>query len=449
MGYIVKMPKLGLEMERGTVVEWRVGEGEEIGEGDVVAEIESEKSIGEVDAREDGVLRRVYAEEGETVPPGTPIGIVAAPDADVSDLEAEVEAEVEVEAEADVEAEVEADAADARPRGTAGTAPTGESGGADDSAASTDVKASPRAKRRAEELDVDLTAVEGSGPQGAITEDDVEAAAEPAEAAAEEVKASPRAKKRAEELNVDLATVDGTGPQGSITEEDVEAVAEARAEAGAVDEPEPELERIVPERPELTRYERATAVIGPEATDALLDATAAARNAFDEDVSVTDVLMVAVSATLANRSEFNATFREGTHQLLEARHVALVTDVEGDLLAPVVPNVEDRSLAELAEYQPEEGGPDPTFTVANVAELDECEVSDALVNRPGVACLAVDPSGQRAVPGEGGVDLRPLVTAGLIYDTRAVDRRDAERFLDALSENLERSSELLLDTFRA
>ncbi|MEF8974380.1 MAG: biotin/lipoyl-containing protein, partial [Haloarcula sp.] len=85
MSYIVKMPKLGLEMEQGTVLEWTVEQGDEVSEGEMIAEVESEKSIGEVEAREDGTLRRVYAEEGDAVPPGTPIGIFAAPDADIAD----------------------------------------------------------------------------------------------------------------------------------------------------------------------------------------------------------------------------------------------------------------------------------------------------------------------------------------------------------------------------
>jgi len=66
------MPKLGIEMEQGTLLEWAVTEGDPVSDGDLVAEIESEKSIGEIDAREDGVLRRTYLDVGDAVPPGTP-----------------------------------------------------------------------------------------------------------------------------------------------------------------------------------------------------------------------------------------------------------------------------------------------------------------------------------------------------------------------------------------
>jgi len=175
MGYVVKMPKLGLEMEQGTVLEWYVGEGDEIDEDDVLLEVESEKSIGEVEAREDGVLRLLAIGEGETVPPGTPVGIVADGSEDIADLEAEFEAE-------DGEGREEEPATDAESEAATGTGTTGGVGtstasGAAPGTGPTDVKASPRARRRAEELGIGLASVDGTGPQGAITADDVDAAA--------------------------------------------------------------------------------------------------------------------------------------------------------------------------------------------------------------------------------------------------------------------------------
>lgn len=95
MGYIVRMPKLDPGMERGTLLEWHREDGASISEGELVAEVESERSVAEVEAREDGVLRRIYLEEGETVPPGTPIGIVAPADAKIDDIEAEAMADLE------------------------------------------------------------------------------------------------------------------------------------------------------------------------------------------------------------------------------------------------------------------------------------------------------------------------------------------------------------------
>lgn len=87
MAYVVRMPKLGVEMSEGTLLEWAVDEGDPVDQGDVLAEVESEKVRSEVPAREDGVLRRKYRHEGTVCDPGTPIGVVAGPDEDVADLD--------------------------------------------------------------------------------------------------------------------------------------------------------------------------------------------------------------------------------------------------------------------------------------------------------------------------------------------------------------------------
>jgi acetyl esterase len=172
MGYVVKMPKLGLEMEQGTLLDWHVAEGDTVEEGETIAEVESEKSIGEVDAREDGVLRLTDLQEGETVPPGTPIGIVAGADGDIADLEAEFDTEGASTETAETEAGADETAA------SSSESETAEAGAAETPSASTDVRASPKAEQRADELGVDLTTIDGTGPQGAIAADDVEAVAD-------------------------------------------------------------------------------------------------------------------------------------------------------------------------------------------------------------------------------------------------------------------------------
>ncbi|MFB6108077.1 MAG: 2-oxo acid dehydrogenase subunit E2 [Haloplanus sp.] len=372
MGYIVRMPKLGLEMEQGTLLEWHVAEDEEVSEGDLLAEIESEKSIGEVESREDGVLRRVVVAEDESVPPGAPMGIVAGADEDITDLVAEMDADAEGEASTDADT-TEDDA----------TEPESETGGGDDAGATADaadVKASPRAERRAEELGVDLTTVEGTGPQGAVTEGDVETAAE-------------------------------SGGAGAGTE------SAAGTETAATG-----LRRLDPD-PDF-RYGRETAVAGTEAAEGLLATTEAVRRAFEEETTVTDVLFVVASAALSEHPAFNATFAESTHQFHETQRIALVT---GDDETAVVADAATRPLGDVIRAR-EDGGDDatPTFTLANGAEADG---EGRLVNPPCVATLEVNPERKRAVPDGDGVDLRPLVTASLTYDARAVDGDDAAAFL--------------------
>jgi pyruvate dehydrogenase E2 component (dihydrolipoamide acetyltransferase) len=438
MASVIKMPKLGLEMEQGTVLEWFFEPGEDVSEGDKIAEVESEKSIGEVEAREDGTLRRIYIEEGESVPPGKPIGILADADADIADLEAEAEAELDGETGGDTaDAEPSSAVADAADDGatveTTASATTAAGG-------ATDVKASPRAKKAAEERGVDLTTVEGTGPMGSITADDVEAAANGASGGADpdSIKASPKARKRAEELGVDLGMVEGTGPMDSITADDVDAAATAEpADTGAA--------AGVAQAGSL-RYQQATAVADPAAGAALLETTEAVRSAFEERVTITDVLLVVASAALSDQPLLNGTYVESTHQLATGQDVALVTGVDDGPDTTVVPKVAERSLTDLVDVREQGGaGGRPTFTLANAAAVD---AEAPLVNQPGVAALAVDPSGQRAVPTDDGVDLQPLVTASLTYDTRAIDRSDAEAFLDRFFAHAEGASALVLASYR-
>jgi pyruvate dehydrogenase E2 component (dihydrolipoamide acetyltransferase) len=477
MGYVIKMPKLGLEMEQGTVLEWAVGSGESAEKGDLIAEVESEKSIGEVEARDDGTLRRVYVEEGESVPPGTPIGVLAAPDADISDLEAEAEAELETEAPEAVpsgsgdEAATAETAGDAAATSEAGSGATagGESASPTQSGGNeVDVRASPRAEKRAEELTVDLTSVDGTGPQGAITAEDVEAAAETAgsdgdqgraeaaatdgASAAEAVKASPRAEKRAEELGVDLTTVEGTGFEGAVTEEDVEAAAES-AEPAEPARPSTVEEganiRRIDEVPEAYRYRRVTSVADPSAGEALFETMDAVRAAFEERVRMSDVLLAVASAALADCPALNGTYAESTHQVRETQDVALAVDTDDELTAGVIHDLEARSLTEIVDARTDLGGggetEGATFTLANSVDA---EVEGRLINPPCVACLEVDPSGERAVPDGDGVDLKPLVTADLTYDTRAVAPGEAQAFLKRFFEHAESATELVLSTYR-
>jgi len=467
MGYIVRMPKLGLEMEEGTVVDWTVAEGDEVTKGEMIAEIESEKSVGEVECREDGVLRRIVLGEGEVTAPGGAMGIVAGADEDISDLEAEAgagEAEV-AEAEAEPE-EAEAEAAEeaVASETTAETTATAEA-----ETTPSEVKASPRAEERASELGVDLTRVEGTGPGGAITEDDVEAAAsEGAPTPASEVKASPRAEDRADELGVDLTRVEGTGPGGAITEDDVEAAAAAPAEAAGP------AQRTVKEAVEFGGMRRTIAdrlsqsarnavhVTENRTVDAeeLLAATEAAKEAMDTDVSMPDILLVAISATLDEHPGFNATYEDESHVIYEEHNLGLAVDIEAGLIAPVLADVGGKDLTEIAdgrrritgralsgEYTMDDlsGG---TFTVTNLGVLG-VESFDPIINPPQVAILGVNATQERAERTERGIEFRRKLPFSLSFDHRVVDGADAARFLGTLAEHVENPWPLLPREVRA
>jgi len=453
MGYVVKMPKLGLEMEQGTILEWHIEEGDTVEEGETIAEVESEKSIGEVDAREDGILRLIELEEGTTIPPGTPIGIVAGADEDITNFEAEFDTEASTET-AETEAAMD-DTAEAVSKSAGGQTDVEENASRTETS---DVKASPKAERRADELGIDLTGVDGSGPKGAITAGDVEAATETeseTEPATEQVRASPRAERRVDDLDIDLADVDGSGPQGAITAEDVENAAKALSEGATPEEASSETaetERVAATSEGL--YSTTTHVTHGDDADVLIETTEMVTNAFDFVVSPTDVLLFVVSATLDDHPEFNATFEDDTHHLHEHQNIAIATDGEreDEIGDSVISAVDERTFTDIAETSHEQepvadnaSNKRATFILANKNNYDDVR---NIVAPPMVAGLVADCSHRRAIPAENGVKFRRYLRLSLAHDSRAVGDRRAEAFLESLLKQLERAPELILQTYR-
>ncbi|MER3449968.1 MAG: 2-oxo acid dehydrogenase subunit E2, partial [Chloroflexota bacterium] len=157
MAYRVTMPQLGYDMTEGAVARWRKREGESVQRGEVIAEIETDKATVELEAFASGVVRKILLPEGQRVPVGTLIAVIAEPDEPIDDILKEAGA----------------------PPGLAAAAPQAEAPAPAtaqaEAAEEVRVKATPVARRLAEELGIDLRQVKGTGPEGRITREDVEA----------------------------------------------------------------------------------------------------------------------------------------------------------------------------------------------------------------------------------------------------------------------------------
>jgi pyruvate dehydrogenase E2 component (dihydrolipoamide acetyltransferase) len=476
MAYIVKMPKLGMEMQSGELLEWFVDRGDDVSEGDVIAEIESEKSTAEVTAREDGVLRRVLLDPGTEVEPGTAMGIVAGPDEEISALLDGVEGVADEDTETTETPETPVETSPSPT--TAGETDRGSSGSA------VELKVSPRARKRADELDVDLPAVEGTGMEGAVVEADVERAAQArttdtdtastGESAGRtsDVRATPKAKKLARELDVDLETVEGTGPRNAVTASDVRGAngdtstdTAPRAGSAAAEG----TDRTVCEARELTGMRRTIASrLGESYRNAahvtvnrnvdveeLLSAKDVADHALEAEVSLSDVLLVCLSATLDEHPEFNATYEDDTHYLYDEQNVGVAVDVDDGLITPVVGDIGAKSLDEIAaerrrltdlalsdEYTMDDlsGG---TFTVTNLGVFG-VDSFTPIINPPQVAILGVNRVREEPTRGENGVEFCSQMQFDLSFDHRVVDGADAARFLQTLAEHVRDPWGLLL-----
>ena len=370
MGYVVRMPQLGMSMEEGTVVEWCIAAGEQVREGDPIAIVESEKTTAEVEAREDGVLREIVVPEGETVAPGEPIGVIADPDEDLDQYPT-----------------VHDDSADGN-KTEVGDSPDVEDATAESSEAS-GVRATPGARRHAAEMGIDLAAVEGTGPQGVVTEADVEDHADRAGAA-------------------------------------TRTVAETRSLSG--------MQQTVAERLGESSREAVHVTLNRSVDATALTETLAAAHDAEVEVSLIDLLIVATCEALEAHPSFNATFEDGEHQLVEEVNVGVAVDLDGGLVTPVLPDVAGKCAETIAEGRRNlvdrvrdgeftsddlAGG---TFTVTNLGPFG-VDHFDPVIDPPQVAILGV-----------GRIREDGTLTLSLSFDHRVVNGADAARFLATLVE---------------
>lgn len=456
MAYRINMPKLEQGMQQGILIAWLVEVGGEVTEGKPIAEIESEKTSAEIEAREDGVLRRIYVEAGETVSPGTTLGIVAGPDESIDNLKEEVDTGVVASASGTGEESSHpaspsesGEAAASEPESATTTVETSAEGASPKSEATgAPEKVSPAARRRADELGVEVATVDGTGPDGAVVSEDIERVAESAG------EATVDARSRAKELGVDLSNVQGTGPRDAVTVADLEAASDGVREKRELTG----MRRTIGERLGRSHREAPHVTVHREIEiEELIEAAEVADRYADINVSITDLLLIAVSATLDDHPEFNGTFEDDIHTIYHDQHIGVAVDIEGGLVTPVIENVESLSLAELAERRQtltrkvlggEFTGDDisgGTFTVTNLGVFG-VDSFTPIINPPEVAILGVDRISEEPVPDDdGGVAFRKHMGFDLSFDHRVVDGADAARFLGTLDDHVRDPLPLLLD----
>jgi pyruvate dehydrogenase E2 component (dihydrolipoamide acetyltransferase) len=476
----LRMPMMGNTMETGLLAEWHVEVGDSVAADQVVAVVESEKAAADVVANRVGTLARVDVEAGEEVPPGTLIGVVLGPEEDIADAPAP-------RSRFEPGGGGEDAATPPSPERPSEREPTGDAEPTGSSRPTTGaLRAAPGARRLAEDAGVDLHAVEGTGPDGAVLIADVEAHldadAGPSTGSGGGGRAfvPPSTRRLARELGVDLDAVAGTGTGGRVTESDVrgaaglvdaregtapdgESVRRSRPEAGGIAGPPPRDPSrfgvtVAEERP-LSGVRRTVAErmsrSAREAPQVTLDREVAVERAFetaselaavsdgaDESgvaVGFVDLLVGAAVHALERHPEFNAWYEGETLRLLEEVNVAVAVDGEAGLLTPVIREAGGRTLAGLARERRRltdavlegrhglddlQGG---TFTVSNLGPLG-VDSFDPIIDPPQVAILGVG----RVVEG--------ACTLSLAFDHRVVDGADAARFLDTLAAGLESPS---------
>ncbi|MFI7664673.1 dihydrolipoamide acetyltransferase family protein [Nocardia sp. NPDC049526] len=409
------MPRLSDTMEEGVVVAWLKQVGDKVSRGDILAEIETDKALMELEAYEDGILEQILFEPGSRVPIGNTIALIgdgngSAAGSSAGSNDAATGSGAASGANEQIASPERLGAHD-NPIDAAGTVPaTTETG--------TRKKSSPLARKIARELDVDLATVTGTGPGGRVTRNDVESAYR----AIESTPAAPP-----------VASVTSAGDYDEIPLSTIQQVSAKRLTESKQQAPHIYLTSAI----DVTDLLAFRAEI-----NRTLEQTGKTK------VSVNDLLVKAVATALRTDPAVNVSIADD--KLLRHRgiHLGIAVATPAGLLVPVVRDADRKSVSEIATETRDKaerardrklrademsGG---TFTISNLGMFG-IEQFTAVINPPESAILAVGAAKDELRLDDTQVVTRSILRVTLSADHRAIDGATAARFLQQLTELLE------------
>jgi len=435
MAEVVTMPKLGFDMAEGTLIRWVKAEGDQVEKGELLAEIETDKATVEVESMYSGVVHKHLVDQNAVVPVNTPIAVIGEKDEkiDLDALLGEAGAE-EAEPQTEEAAEAEQAAPEAEAMPVAETVSTPTSG---DGHLPGGVRATPVARRMAEERGLDIRQISGSGPGGRVLKKDVEAHL-----------AAPRPKAPASEK--DQLPIQELPPLPSaelgLPPPDVQVpLSKLRA---AIGRRMAQAKQQAPHFYVTYEYDAASLMGVRRQANALLGAGG-------EKLSVNDFIIKATALTLRQYPNLNASLADD-HVVQHGRvNIGVAVAVENGLLTVVCQGADRKPLRQIARevrqmaqrarqgrVRPEdiEGS---TFSVSNLGMFD---VDDfiAIINPPEAAILAVGAVRQVPVVEEGQIGIGQRMKATISVDHRVSDGAEAARFMQTLALYLENPAGLLL-----
>lgn len=432
----ILMPKVGLTMTEGSIVQWHKREGDLVARGEPLFTFETEKSTLEFESPAEGVLSQILIPAGQVVACFVPVAEVGAGEAQsITNHESRV-------------------------TGAASRKPI-----------------SPRARMRAREMGVDVEGIAGSGPDGAVRERDVMSVkretlnVNPQSAS---VRATPIAQRIATEMGIDLAHIRGTGRDGVITREDVERQKTEGFPSSSDNQPVPltPIRRITAQRMTENAQAAPHVTLTTEAdASALVSAREQISAELGEKLSYNALLIAIVAKALGEHAEVNASWGDDGGRKTEdgqpvglpssvlrhtSIHIGLAVDTPRGLLVPVLRDCGGKGLAEIhrqlgevvARAQAGKARPDEvsggTFTITNLG-MFEIDAFTPIINLPEAAILGVGRIVKKAIVlDDDRIVPRPMMTLSLSFDHRVMDGATAAKFLQRVKQLVERPMALLL-----
>ena len=392
MAFSVVMPALEMAQETGKLIAWRKQEGDRVTKGEPLLEIETDKAVVEVEAPADGILAGIKASAGEDIPVGQTIAWIVAP-------------------------------GEAPPIENESTTPAARAG--------SHAKAEP--------------------PQVVPA-----LASSSARPPASSARISPKARRLAKELGVDISTLRGSGSDGEILASDVQEAAAAPAtssdaekKSGSVEVPS-SLGRIMAERTTQSWTTVPHFFVSREVDATALNAyrdhiLSEIESAHHVRISHTDLLVALTARVLLKNPRLNASWTAEGIRLHDHVNMGIAIAVNDGVVAAVIPNAHSASLADIAiqrrdvaeraragKLRPADIA-DATFTISNLG-MYQVDQFSAIITPPQAAILAVGAIVDRVVPVHGQIEVRPVMTLTLSCDHRVADGARAARFLSDLTE---------------
>ena len=420
----ITMPRLSDTMQEGTIARWLKKAGDEIKKGDVLAEIETDKATMDLEAYEEGTLQQVLIQEGETVPVGQVVARIGSGSGVQQAEAAPVQQSVST-------AEISGDGARAK---DATPVPSGKATAQDTSVQNTSsqttqnesgkIKASPLARRIAEEHNIDLSQVKGTGPGGRIVRDDIEDVLEQG--------------------------IPPTPAPAQITPQQVASTSTDLSEAELVKLSRVQLliaRRLTESKQTIPHYYVSSEI---DMTDMLVMRQTINANIGEDGVKITvnDLIVKACALALEKFPEVNSSLKEDHFVRYKHIHVGMAVDAPTGLVVPVIRDANTKGVRTIAREAKAlivkarnnklapadlEGG---TFSVSNLGMMDASNFI-AVINPPQAAILAIAATRKQFVPVDGRPVIREMMTVTMSADHRVISGATVARFLQEVKQLLQ------------
>lgn len=444
MASVVVMPKLGLTMTEGTISRWYKKEGEQVKTGENLFDVETDKMTNQVEATEDGFLRKIIIAEGNSADVTASVAIIGSKDEDISGF---LKGEIEVE---EVKEEKEENNIKIQVPEESIKIVQGDKSGY--------IKASPLAKKSAKENNIDLSLIKATGNGGKVVQKDVEMYLEQ-----NRIRISPTAAKMAKDFNINIKDIDSTG---RIMKEDILKALDIKEKPSTVKVIEEE-ERVIPSNMRKIIADRMIKSwnISPRVTYNI-EIDVLAMKEFREKLkesfksasaklTYNHILMKIAAKTLKEFPYINASFDGKEITLHKSVNIGLAVAIEDGLMVPNIKNVQDKSLLEIALETEElikntksnKLSPDAvsggTFTISNLGMFG-IDTFSPIINQPELAILGVNAMVDKVVVVNGEIVIRPMMNLSLTADHRVIDGAMAAKFLKRFADIIKNPLLLLM-----